>query len=271
MKGIRKNLNSPGKLAFFAFKVEFRSRRVSRRQPGRRMWRRLGTFALASADAGTESQAGTRVVVEVEAERGQHWVGGTTGMRRTGRRSMTGMMRVMTFRRTPLSPRRTPRGILRVIRRMNNPRLQIRALLAKRHAYKSDGPGVVYITSRLPYSIWNAYLQGHIQSSDLLDALEVKVGHTSNISRRQMEYRVCASGIAIRWHVAFRARKRILSEAIAHLLLRDMGAVPLVYPCPGCTVSHREYIPLRSVGSLNALVRLVRYAIRETGQLVVPE
>ncbi|KAJ7430085.1 hypothetical protein B0H11DRAFT_1943732 [Mycena galericulata] len=68
MKRIRKNLNSPGKLAFFAFKVEFRSRRVSRRQPGRRMWRRLGTFALASADAGTESQAGTRVVVEVEAE-----------------------------------------------------------------------------------------------------------------------------------------------------------------------------------------------------------
>ncbi|KAJ7435246.1 hypothetical protein B0H11DRAFT_1937773 [Mycena galericulata] len=176
--------------------------------------------------------------------------------------------RLMTFRRTSISARRTRREILRLIRRINQPRFQIRALLAERRAFKCDGPGLVYITSRVPYSKLNAYLQGHIRISEFLDALEVKVGHTRNMRRRQCAYRLCAKGIAIRWHVAFRARKRILSEAIAHLLLRDMGAVFSVFPCPGCKVSHREYVSLRSVGSFNTLVRVIREAIRMTGQLV---
>ncbi|KAJ7490107.1 hypothetical protein B0H11DRAFT_1912608 [Mycena galericulata] len=176
--------------------------------------------------------------------------------------------RLMTFRRTAISARRSRRELLRLIGRIDQPRRRIRALVAKRRAFKCDGPGLVYITSRVPYWKLNAYLQGHIQISEFLDALEVKVGHTSSMRRRQREYRVCANGIAIRWHVAFRARKRILSEAIAHLLLRDMGAVPSVFPCPGCGVSHREYVPFRSVGSFDALERVVREAIRKTGQLV---
>ncbi|KAJ7435384.1 hypothetical protein B0H11DRAFT_2257344 [Mycena galericulata] len=175
---------------------------------------------------------------------------------------------LMTFRRTAISARRSRRELLRLIGRIDQPKRRIRALVAKRRAFKCDGPGLVYITSRVPYWKLNAYLQGHIQISEFLDALEVKVGHTSNMRRRQREYRVCANGIAIRWHVAFRARKRILSEAIAHLLLRDMGAVPSVFPCPGCGVSHREYVPFRSVGSFDALERVVREAIRKTGQLV---
>ncbi|KAJ7473860.1 hypothetical protein B0H11DRAFT_2236340 [Mycena galericulata] len=103
------------------------------------------------------------------------------------------------------------------------------------------------------------------------DGFSIELGHTRNMARRQRAYRVCANGIVIRWHVAFYARKHILSEAIAHLLLRDMGAVPSVFPCPGCRVSHREYVPFRSVGSLDTLVRVVRQAIRMTGQLVTPK
>ncbi|KAJ7473881.1 hypothetical protein B0H11DRAFT_1918694 [Mycena galericulata] len=184
--------------------------------------------------------------------------------------------RLMTSRRTPLSARRSPSEILRFIsyrrrRRVDQPRLQIRALLARRRAFKREGPGLVYITSRVPYWILNAYLQGRIQSSEFLDALEVKVGHTRNMARRQRAYHVCAKGIAICWHVAFRACKRILSEAIAHLILREMGAFPSVFPCPGCKVSHREYVPLRSVGSFNNLVRVVCEAIRKTGQLVTEQ
>ncbi|KAJ7482935.1 hypothetical protein B0H11DRAFT_1915015 [Mycena galericulata] len=179
--------------------------------------------------------------------------------------------RLMTARRTPLSARRSRCECLRLIRRIDKPRLQIRALLARRRAFECDGPGLVYITSRVPYCKWNAYIQGHIQTSEFLDALEVKVGHTRDMARRQRAYRVCAKGIAIRWHVAFRTRKRILSEAIAHLLLRDMGTVPSVVSCPGCRVSHREYDPFRSVGSLDAFEGVVRQAIRKTGQLMAPK
>ncbi|KAJ7437619.1 hypothetical protein B0H11DRAFT_1932087 [Mycena galericulata] len=157
----------------------------------------------------------------------------------------------------------------RLSRRIDQPRVQIQALLARRHAFKCEGPGVVYINSRVPYQKWNQYLQEYIPSSAIFNALEVKVGHTRNMARRQSAYRACTNGIFIRWHVAFRVRKRILTEAIVHLLLRDMGAVPSVYPCPGCGVSHREYVPLRSVGSFDALERVVRKAIRMTGQLVV--
>ncbi|KAJ7432502.1 hypothetical protein B0H11DRAFT_1940520 [Mycena galericulata] len=172
-------------------------------------------------------------------------------------------------RRTAVPARRGRREILRLIRRIDNPRLQRRALLATRRSFMREGPGLVYITSRVQYSILRAYHEDRIPLSEFLDALEVKVGHTRNMDRRQYTYRVCSTGLAIRWHVAFRARKRILSEALAHLRLREIGATPSVFPCPGCGVSHREYVPFRSVGSFYALEHLVREAIKETGQRVV--
>ncbi|KAJ7507788.1 hypothetical protein B0H11DRAFT_1902817 [Mycena galericulata] len=86
--------------------------------------------------------------------------------------------RLMTARRSPLSARRSSRQILRFIRPTAQPKLEIRALLARRQAFKREGPGLLYITSRIPASKWHAYIQGQIQITEFLDALEPWTGPT---------------------------------------------------------------------------------------------
>ncbi|KAJ7500705.1 hypothetical protein B0H11DRAFT_1908582 [Mycena galericulata] len=135
-----------------------------------------------------------------ERQRGREWEGRWRGRRKGGRgaSAKAGMGGAMTeeadmgsgqkgplhfcdfltfcnlmARHITSSARRSRSKILRLIRKIKNPRHQARALLVRRRTFKREGPGLVYITSRVPSLTWDAYVRGDIQLTEFLDALEV--------------------------------------------------------------------------------------------------
>ncbi|KAJ7501256.1 hypothetical protein B0H11DRAFT_2375490 [Mycena galericulata] len=138
-------------------------------------------------------------------------------------------------------------------------------LLELEHAYQGEGLGLLYITSRVPTAILQAYQAGTINWEEFSQSLDVKVGHTECIRRRISQYRACRRGMSLVWHVGFLVEKRMLAERLVHLRLRSLGIRPHILRC-SCSVCHREYYPFQDLGSFDALVCLIKAAVVATGQ-----
>lgn len=87
--------------------------------------------------------------------------------------------------------------------------------------YRKEGPGVVYVVARVPTNTHNDYIAGKIAGQQYLDALELKVGHARDLSKRQRTYRKCYPAYTHIWYTSYSCPYRML-----------LGAHPLLRPFP---------------------------------------
>jgi hypothetical protein len=93
------------------------------------------------------------------------------------------------------------------------------ALLILQPRYKDDGPGGLYVVTRIDDESLDDYDTGAITLDELLDDLEVKLGHSKCIPRRQRQYVVCDNGQTHVWHCYYEAPRRKLAGAFFRSLL----------------------------------------------------
>jgi hypothetical protein len=175
-------------------------------------------------------------------------------------------------------------------RRLPTYEAQFDALLAsrRRRLYKREGPGKLYVTTRIPAADIRNYEAGKLTAAALVAKLEFKLGHTKSLARHCREYRKCDK-TQIQTHLwlwsydvphrylAGESRFQIhgcsylsfFTERMIHLRLFGRDAQTLVHPCLGCGVQHREFFCLASVGGLAGLHRIVREVLGLLGQKAV--
>ncbi|KAJ7231589.1 hypothetical protein B0H12DRAFT_1239904 [Mycena haematopus] len=140
---------------------------------------------------------------------------------------------------------------------------QIQALMRSRNRplYKADARtqrrATIYVVVRIPTRDIAAYRAGNPAAETILDGLQVKVGHTKSLARRQRAYRKCDRG-GLQTHLwlwYYKADKRCLAERLLHLNFLDGGAQRIQTLClgVGCGVRHREFWPLMEIGGLGRL------------------
>ncbi|KAJ7907147.1 hypothetical protein B0H13DRAFT_1879858 [Mycena leptocephala] len=165
------------------------------------------------------------------------------------------------------------RHSLASIRRLPTYEAQFDALLAsrRRRLYKREGPGKLYVTTRIPAADIRNYEAGKLTAAALVAKLEFKLGHTKSLARRRRQYRKCDK-TQIQTHLwlwSYDVPHRYLAERMIHLRLFGRDAQTLVHPCLGCGVQHREFFCLASVGGLAGLHRIVREVLGLLGQKAV--
>ncbi|KAJ7182284.1 hypothetical protein C8R43DRAFT_940439 [Mycena crocata] len=138
-----------------------------------------------------------------------------------------------------------------------------------RHRFRREGRGLLYLNGRVDTDTRDQYHDGRISLDVLLDVLEVKIGHTNSIRRRRRQYRICEKGQVIIWHSFYVVRNRIIAEHLVHSSLKSIGIRPIIRPCPGCRVRHREYYPFRAIGSFDRLDCILRAGCWVLGEGVV--
>ncbi|KAJ7212385.1 hypothetical protein B0H12DRAFT_1079441 [Mycena haematopus] len=115
----------------------------------------------------------------------------------------------------------------------------------------------IYVVVRIPTRDIAAYRAGNPAAETILDGLQVKVGHTKSLARRQRAYRKCDRG-GLQTHLwlwYYKADKRCLAERLLHRNFPDGGAQRIQTLClgVGCGVRHREFWPLMEIGGLGRL------------------
>ncbi|KAJ7131488.1 hypothetical protein C8R43DRAFT_1133718 [Mycena crocata] len=121
------------------------------------------------------------------------------------------------------------------------------------HRYKNDKhvAGVLYVNGRVDDQTRDDYNNGIISLEELLDRIDVKVGHTKAIRRRMGEYRRCANGQTIVWSA--------LDEPLTQVFCIQNVGCTWLYERMG------EYYPLREIGSFDALDQIIRVELRAMG------
>ncbi|KAJ7150592.1 hypothetical protein C8R43DRAFT_1128059 [Mycena crocata] len=112
----------------------------------------------------------------------------------------------------------------------------------------NDDSGYIYENLRAPANLYDDFKDGNITYADLRPFIDVKWGYTNELPRRRREYRRCEYGHqqVIIWLGFFKVQRRVLAERRVHDAIRAL-VPPVVYPCVGCSVRHREYYPLEEI------------------------
>ncbi|KAJ6631235.1 hypothetical protein B0H10DRAFT_1938748 [Mycena sp. CBHHK59/15] len=82
-------------------------------------------------------------------------------------------------------------------------------------SFRREGPRDLYINGRVDDDICRAYSTNAITLDELLDHLEVKVGHTKEIGRQVGDYRVCEDGQRIVWSAVYRVQRHKLAGGVS--------------------------------------------------------
>ncbi|KAJ7089501.1 hypothetical protein C8R43DRAFT_1142171 [Mycena crocata] len=112
----------------------------------------------------------------------------------------------------------------------------------------NDDSGYIYENLRAPENLYDNFKDGNITYVDLKPFIDIKWGYTNELPRQRREYCRCEYGHqqVIIWLGFFRVQRRILGERQVHDAIRAL-VPPVVYPCIGCSVRHREYYPLEEI------------------------
>ncbi|KAJ7081109.1 hypothetical protein C8R43DRAFT_1143028 [Mycena crocata] len=105
-------------------------------------------------------------------------------------------------------------------------------LLLPYHMATNDDSGYIYENLRAPANLYDDFKDGNITYADLRPFIDVKWGY----GHQQV----------IIWLGFFKVQRRVLAERRVHDAIRAL-VPPVVYPCVGCSVRHREYYPLEEI------------------------
>ncbi|KAJ7486236.1 hypothetical protein B0H11DRAFT_1913946 [Mycena galericulata] len=148
-------------------------------------------------------------------------------------------------------------------RRLRDPQdRQLAYITMGERGYARGGPGLVYINVQLDPDAADDFLAGRLTREQALNALLVKVGETTDITRRKGEYCRCVQPIY--WHAYFHVRARKLTvaydtkERLVHTQLAMNGAAIEPKLCD-CGLYHRELFSLRAAGGLRNVERIIRF------------
>ncbi|KAJ7789109.1 hypothetical protein B0H14DRAFT_2627562 [Mycena olivaceomarginata] len=96
--------------------------------------------------------------------------------------------------------------------------------------------------------------------------LEVKGGWTSDLERRQVNYRSCESATQeILWIAAFECAEPKRVERLLHLELAKLGARLQPRPCPGCGTNHREYFEYSAADGFEGVLEIIEAILAKLG------
>ncbi|KAJ7900622.1 hypothetical protein B0H14DRAFT_2556084 [Mycena olivaceomarginata] len=96
--------------------------------------------------------------------------------------------------------------------------------------------------------------------------LEVKGGWTSDLERRQVNYRSCESATQeILWITAFECAEPKRVERLLHLELAKLGARLQPRPCPGCGTNHREYFEYSAADGFEGVLEIIEAILAKLG------
>ncbi|KAJ7314708.1 hypothetical protein DFH08DRAFT_821035 [Mycena albidolilacea] len=96
--------------------------------------------------------------------------------------------------------------------------------------------------------------------------LEVKGGWTSDLERRQENYRSCESATQeILWIAAFECTEPKRVERLLHLELAKLGARLQPRPCPGCGTNHREYFEYSAADGFEGVLEIIEAILAKLG------
>ncbi|KAJ7203735.1 hypothetical protein B0H12DRAFT_1243723 [Mycena haematopus] len=101
------------------------------------------------------------------------------------------------------------------------------------------------------------------------DDFEIKAGISTDVGRRQCEYRDVCRDVEFVWFYKYHSDTVKLLERLVHLSLRALGAAIPPYPCPGCGVRHREFFDAAAAGGIAGVCAIVEFWLEVLGQRVV--
>ncbi|KAJ7301028.1 hypothetical protein DFH08DRAFT_827940 [Mycena albidolilacea] len=96
--------------------------------------------------------------------------------------------------------------------------------------------------------------------------LEVKGGWTSDLERRQENYRSCESATQeILWIAAFECAEPKRVERLLHLELAKLGARLQPRLCPGCGTNHGEYFKYSAADGFEGVLEIIEAILAKLG------
>ncbi|KAJ6592816.1 hypothetical protein B0H19DRAFT_1279539 [Mycena capillaripes] len=122
--------------------------------------------------------------------------------------------------------------------------------------YTKDSSRAIYTGVHMKEKDVEHWFAGDLDTAQLLDSAEVKMGHAADWAVRWGGYRKCEGGEDITiWLCMYEADERILAEAAIHNAYIATGAPHIVRAClrPRCCIIHREFFSLAKIGGLHAM------------------